>query len=65
MFWVRAHICQTTLAARAELHRLRAFNCAAKTQRDPDATLNYGLLSLKRAVGGPLSGANRKNIRSF
>ena len=27
-------------AARAELHRLRAINCAAKTQRDPDATLN-------------------------
>ena len=27
-------------AARAELHRLRAIDCAAKTQRDPDATLN-------------------------
>ena len=27
-------------AALAELHRLRAINCAAKTQRDPDATLN-------------------------
>jgi len=25
---------------RAELHRLRAIDCAAKTQRDPDATLN-------------------------
>jgi hypothetical protein len=27
-------------AAGAELHRLRAIDCAAKTQRDPDATLN-------------------------
>jgi hypothetical protein len=27
-------------AARAELHRLRAIGCAAKTQRDPEATLN-------------------------
>jgi len=27
-------------AARAELHRLRAIDCAAKTQRDPEATLN-------------------------
>src|SRR5262249_30832015 len=27
-------------AARGELHRLRAINCAAKTQRDPDANLN-------------------------
>jgi hypothetical protein len=27
-------------AARAELRRLRAIDCAAKTQRDPDATLN-------------------------
>jgi hypothetical protein len=27
-------------AARAELHRLRAIDCAAKTQRDPNATLN-------------------------
>jgi len=27
-------------AARAELHRLRANDCAAKTQREPDAPLN-------------------------
>ena len=27
-------------AARAELHRLRAIDCAAITQRDPEATLN-------------------------
>ena len=27
-------------AAHAELHRLHANDCAAKTQRDPDATLN-------------------------
>jgi hypothetical protein len=27
-------------AARAELHRLRAIDCAAKTQCDGDATLN-------------------------
>jgi len=27
-------------AARAELHRLRAIDRAANTQRDPDATLN-------------------------
>ena len=27
-------------AARPELHRLHAIDCAAKTQRDPDATLN-------------------------
>jgi hypothetical protein len=27
-------------AARAELHRLRAIDCAAKTQPDPEATLN-------------------------
>jgi hypothetical protein len=27
-------------AARAELRRLRAIDCAAKTQHDPDATLN-------------------------
>ena len=26
--------------ARAELHRLRAIDCAAITQRDPEATLN-------------------------
>jgi hypothetical protein len=25
------------------LHRLRAFDFAAKTQRDPDRTLNYGV----------------------
>jgi len=27
-------------AAHAELHRLHAIDCAAKMQRDPDATLN-------------------------
>jgi len=27
-------------AARAGLHRLRAIDCAAITQRDPEATLN-------------------------
>jgi hypothetical protein len=27
-------------AARAELHRLRAIDCAVKTQRDPDTILN-------------------------
>jgi hypothetical protein len=35
--------------ARAELHRLRAVDCAAKTQRNPDATLNWGVLLINRA----------------
>jgi hypothetical protein len=36
----RLQTSQKLAAARAELHWLRAINCAAKTQRDPDATLN-------------------------
>ena len=41
--WLRdevAELRKELAAARAELHRLRAIDCAAKTQRDPDATLN-------------------------
>jgi hypothetical protein len=35
-----AELRKELVAARAELHRLRAIDCAAKTQCDGDATLN-------------------------
>jgi hypothetical protein len=35
-------------AARVELQHLRAIDCAAKMQRDPDATPNRGLYLLRR-----------------
>jgi hypothetical protein len=43
-----AELRKELVAARAELHRLRAIDCAAKTQRNPDATLNWGVLLTTR-----------------